>query len=111
VQARTVYRKGKRLALSRRRALAENFREPKRLIRTGCFEKESLLIRHFAGNRPHQPDEFYPKPPPTEPVPEVPIPPETPVPVGPPAGPSPLPEQPLEPEKPVIHPTPPPEVP
>ncbi|WP_414472438.1 hypothetical protein [Microvirga sp. M2] len=64
----------------------------------------------IASNRP-QPDEFYPKPPPTEPVPGMPTPSETPVPPDAPRVPSSIPEQPPEPDKPVIHPTPPPEVP
>ncbi|WP_201834579.1 hypothetical protein [Microvirga zambiensis] len=57
-----------------------------------------------------QPDEFYPKPPPTEPLPTMPMPPETPLPPVPPSAPSCLPEQP-DAEKPVIHPMLPPEVP
>ncbi|MFC4171053.1 hypothetical protein ACFOYU_03115 [Microvirga sp. GCM10011540] len=57
------------------------------------------------------PDEFYPKPPPTEPAPVLPSPPDAPQPQEPPAIPSPLPEQAPDPKRPVVHPTPPPEVP
>jgi hypothetical protein len=73
------------------------------------LQRESFLSVN-ASSRP-QPDEFYPKPPPTEPLPTMPIPPETPLPSAPSGAPSSLPEQPPESEKPVIHPMPPPEVP
>ena len=72
--------------------------------------RESVLSLHRASSRP-QPDEFYPKPPPTEPLPVMPIPPETPAPSAPPSVPSSLPEQPPEPDRPVIRPMPQPEVP
>ncbi len=68
------------------------------------------FLTRIASSRP-QPDEFYPKPPPTEPVPAAPTPPETPLPTDPAGVPSPMPEQVSEPERRVIHPTPPPEVP
>ena len=74
------------------------------------LQRESFLSVFSASSRP-QPDEFYPKPPSTEPVPTMPIPPETPLPSVPPSAPSSMPEQPPESEKPVIHPMPPPEVP
>jgi hypothetical protein len=76
----------------------------------GGTNEEKAFLTSIASNRP-QPDEFYPKPPPTEPVPTMPTPPETPVPSAPPSVPSPLPEQPPEPDKPVVHRTPQPEVP
>jgi hypothetical protein len=66
-------------------------------------------LTRIHGNRP-QPDEFYPKPPPTEPVPAMPVPSETPLPSAPEV-PSSLPEQPPEAERPSIHPARPPEVP
>lgn len=67
------------------------------------------MSRLFA-SRP-QPDEFYPTPPSTEPIPVTPSPPETPNSIEPAGVPTSIPEQPLEPEKPVIHPMTPPEVP
>lgn len=57
------------------------------------------------------PDEFYPKPPPTEPVPALPVPTDAPHPLETPNIPSPMPEEAPEPKQPVIHPTPQPEVP
>ncbi|MGO4387570.1 hypothetical protein AB4Y85_08540 [Microvirga sp. 2YAF29] len=64
----------------------------------------------IASSRP-QPDEFYPTPPPTDPVPVMPTPTETPPAPLSPSAPSSLPEQSPEPERPVIYPTPQPEVP
>jgi hypothetical protein len=87
----------------------ENFHAPRRLNTRQNVARERFLSVTSA-SRP-QPDEFYPKPPPTEPVPTMPIPPETPLPSTPPGAPSSLPEQPPEPDKPVIHPMLPPEVP
>jgi hypothetical protein len=71
---------------------------------------ESRLIQSIAASRP-QPDEFYPKPPPTEPLPVAPTPVETPLPAVSPSVPTSMPEQPSDSEKPVTHPMPPPEVP
>ncbi len=87
-----------------------NFRPAGPLIRRQRGAREGFLVQQIASSRP-QPDEFYPKPPPTEPLPVTPKPPEAPQPTVPSSIPSSLPEQPLEPEKPVIHPMPQPEVP
>lgn len=72
--------------------------------------KGRFIVTSHTGSRP-QPDEFYPKPPATEPNPSVPTPPETPEQADPLSAPSVIPEQVSEPEKRPLHPMPPPEVP
>lgn len=66
---------------------------------------------YLSGGGRSLPDEFYPKPPSTEPHATPPVPSETPPEVEPCGLPSSIPEQVPEPKQPVIHPTQQPEVP